>query len=104
MDAKVIEWLRDQIFEDGRFRVPVGGKWLFVLDVADLMEGEPHYLISYDGGGSLLHDMTRPVNEFRLISAGFTGGAAKMIAEIVNAALPLQVISEAKALTSPKGE
>jgi len=104
MEQTVVDWLRDQIFEEGRFRVPVGGKWLFVIDVADLMDGDAHYLISYEGGGSLLHDMTRPVNEFRLISAGFTGGAAKMIAEIVNAALPLQVISEAKALPSPKGE
>lgn len=50
-----------------------------------LMPGMPNgVLISYEGKGSFFFGLDRPLNRFRLISAGFPLNVAPWLADLVN--------------------
>lgn len=62
-------------------------KALWILDVSDAC-GDPTVLVVYEGGGVIRFPFDRPLNLFRLYSAGFSGGLAMHVLDVLTGLFP----------------
>ena len=64
-----------------------GGKSLWIVDVTEQCSG-PTVLVAYEGGGVIRFEFDRPLNLFRLYSAGFAGGVAIRVLDALTDLFP----------------
>lgn len=82
------EALRRQFKEQRMLRLDVAqGKSLWIVDVSKTCDG-PTILVTYEGGGVIRFTFDRPLNLFRLYSAGFPGGLASSVLELLTSLFP----------------
>ena len=80
--------LRRQFKEQRMLQLGVGsGKFLWIVDVTQKC-ASPTVLVAYEGGGVIRFEFDRPLNLFRLYSAGFPGGLAGSVLELLDNLFP----------------
>lgn len=83
-----ISALRAEFNETRRLRLDTpNGRSLWIVDVTAQCH-EPAVLIAYEGGGAMRFEFDRPLNAYRLVSSGFSGGIAHLVNDLLNALFP----------------
>lgn len=104
LDPNLVEELRRTFRATGSAKlVDPAGRRIYLVDTRLLGETPAELLLAYEGQGSIVFSLDRPMNAFRLVSAGFSMRVAPQVAEIVNA-LCWAAPTGAKALSSPAKE
>jgi hypothetical protein len=82
-----IKNLRQDLVQAGiaAFQDPQGRLVTIASTQALGVAGPARMMIAYEGKGCAVFDGDRPLNKFRLVSAGFSGDVASILAETVNA-------------------
>lgn len=79
---ETIDEVRRQLREDGKAIVPTAhDRRVFLIPLSWTSE----LIVAYENGGCFVYNFDRPVNEFRLIKAGFTVTVAKAVSQLLTA-------------------
>jgi hypothetical protein len=105
-DADPLDALAQQFTDTGMaMMTDAKERRLFIINIAVRL-GKPAVLLAYEGYGSAVYEFDRPLNAFRLISAGFpaeaAGQVAALLAKLFPATRPALPAITAKALHVPK--
>ena len=80
-----VEILKDSLQERGTaLLTDINGSRLTLISNKVLGITNPCILISYEGYGSFYYEFDRPLNAFRLISAGFSLRVAQEVSDLIN--------------------
>ena len=81
----LINELRERLEEHGAAMVIDGaGRRLYLINARMVQLPHEGLIVAYEGFGTFTFDMVRPVNKYRLVSAGFDLGVSEYVADLVN--------------------
>jgi hypothetical protein len=92
MDVSTAEALRRQLINRGSVTLPAAdGQRLYVVHSSTLGDPGQSLLIAFEGGGVLVWcyaDDPKPLNRFRLMTAGFRIDVAEAVATLLEGLVP----------------
>lgn len=86
MNQETIHQMRASLRSEGAASFTDAGGRTVVLALSGLLgvKGKGRLVIAYEGRGCMFFDGQRPLNSYRLLSAGFSSDVAAYVADIVN--------------------